>query len=177
MPSAIVRTATTDDASLLHSLAAATFGLACPPGTTALAIEEFVATQLSADHFTQFLADENREVLLVEVDGAAAGYSMLVMAEPTDPDVAQVVTVRPSAELSKFYLLEGSHGTGAAATLMAATVDRARGRGALSVWLGVNKLNARANRFYEKSGFAAVGSKRFALGGTWEDDFVRALVL
>ncbi|MCU1425898.1 MAG: hypothetical protein JWM51_2189, partial [Microbacteriaceae bacterium] len=28
-----------------------------------------------------------------------------------------------------------------------------------------------------KSGFVTVGSKRFALGGKWEDDFVRALEL
>jgi GNAT superfamily N-acetyltransferase len=174
MPSIRVRSATADDASLLHALAAATFALACPPGTTAESIDEFVATQLSEQRFAEYVADSQRAILLVEADGAAVGYTMLVIAEPSDPDVAQSVAVRPSVELSKFYLLESAHGTGAAAALMSATVERARERGAASVWLGVNKLNARANRFYEKSGFVAVGSKRFALGGRWEDDFVRA---
>lgn len=177
MPSLKVRTATADDAALLHDLASATFGLACPPGTTAESIDEFVATTLSVSRFAGYLADPDRELLLVEADGVAVGYTMLVVAEPTDPDVLSSIVVRPSAELSKFYLLAQAHGTGAAAALMAATVGRARERGAASVWLGVNKLNARANRFYDKSGFVAVGSKRFALGGKWEDDFVRALEL
>ena len=55
-----------------------------------------------------------------------------------------------------------------------------RGRpatGARSVWLGVNNENARANRFYEKHGFAIVGDKHFRLGDRMEDDYVRELVL
>jgi ribosomal protein S18 acetylase RimI-like enzyme len=44
------------------------------------------------------------------------------------------------------------------------------------VWLGVNQLNARANRFYEKNGFAIVGEKKFLVGGKAEDDFVRERV-
>jgi ribosomal protein S18 acetylase RimI-like enzyme len=60
---------------------------------------------------------------------------------------------------------------------MANTVDTARLAGAATVWLGVNEHNPRANRFYEKSGFAIVGNKRFLLGGRWEDDFVRELKL
>jgi ribosomal protein S18 acetylase RimI-like enzyme len=41
----------------------------------------------------------------------------------------------------------------------------------------VNQQNDRANRFYEKSGFAKVGTKRFKLGANWEEDFVRERVL
>jgi RimJ/RimL family protein N-acetyltransferase len=54
-------------------------------------------------------------------------------------------------------------------------VDAARAAGRAGIWLGVNQLNARANRFYERSGFALVGTKRFLVGGSWEDDFVREL--
>ena len=53
----------------------------------------------------------------------------------------------------------------------------ARARGAAGVWLGVNEENARANRFYQKQGFALVGRKRFLVGDRWEDDFVREHVL
>jgi RimJ/RimL family protein N-acetyltransferase len=41
----------------------------------------------------------------------------------------------------------------------------------------VNEENARANRFYEKNGFAKVGTKRFLVGERYEDDFVRERVL
>jgi ribosomal protein S18 acetylase RimI-like enzyme len=40
------------------------------------------------------------------------------------------------------------------------------------IWLGVNNENARAQRFYAKSGFEKVGSKRFLMGDAYEDDFV-----
>ena len=166
-----------DDAALLHRIAAATFALACPPGTTPEAVADFVASNLSETHFAGYLADESRDLLLVEVDGEAVGYTMLIAAEPTDSDVAAVVTARPTVELSKFYMLATAHGGGAAAVLMEASVEAARARAAASVWLGVNQQNARANRFYEKHGFVNVGTKRFLVGGKWEDDFVRELPL
>jgi GNAT superfamily N-acetyltransferase len=175
VPSPIARIATADDAALLHRLAAATFALACPPGTTLEAIDDFVATHLSEQRFSQYLADPDRDLLVVEADGAPVGYSMLIGGDPTDADVLAVVHARPVTELSKFYLLQAAHGSGASAVLMTASIERARERGAAAVWLGVNQHNGRANRFYEKSGFTTVGTKRFLVGGKWEDDFVRAM--
>ena len=55
---------------------------------------------------------------------------------------------------------------------MTASIQTARGRGAAGLWLGVNQENAKANRFYEKHGFARVGTKRFLVGDRYEDDFV-----
>jgi ribosomal protein S18 acetylase RimI-like enzyme len=69
------------------------------------------------------------------------------------------------------------HGGGVAAALVAATLVEAQARGAASVWLGVNQENARANRFYDKNGFALVGTKRFEVGDRYEDDFVRERIL
>lgn len=102
---------------------------------------------------------------------------MLVAGEPADADVAAAVTIRPTIELSKCYVDPGFHGAGVGAGLVAASAEAARARGAASVWLGVNQENARANRFYEKQGFALVGTKRFLVGDRYEDDFVRERVL
>jgi ribosomal protein S18 acetylase RimI-like enzyme len=161
------------DAATLHALAVATFGLACPPETPRAAIDDFLATTLSETSFSGYLADPDRVLFLAVVDGAAAGYTMLVLGEPTDPDVAGAITLHPSVELSKVYVLADHHGSGIAGALVNASVAAARERGASGIWLGVNQQNARANRFYEKQGFALVGTKRFRLGGRWEDDFVR----
>jgi ribosomal protein S18 acetylase RimI-like enzyme len=166
-----------DDAALLHDLAAETFALACPPGTSQASIDDFVNSTLSETSFAGYLADTSRDLLIVEVDGTPVGYTMLVDGEPTDPDVVAALSRRPTIELSKLYVLATSHGAGVGSALMAATVNAARQRGAAAVWLGVNELNKRANRFYEKHGFAIVGNKRFLLGGRYEDDFVRELVL
>jgi GNAT superfamily N-acetyltransferase len=177
MTTTTVRFADADDAALLHRLAAATFALACPPGTTDEAVADFVAANLSEARFAEYLADERRMLLIAEVEGADVGYTMLVAAEPDDADVARVVTARPTVELSKFYMLAEAHGTGAAAVLMRESVAAARARDASSVWLGVNIHNDRANRFYEKNGFVRVGTKQFLVGGKWEDDYVRELSL
>ncbi len=173
----LIRDATRDDAALLHLLAAETFPLACPPGTLPSSIASFIATNLSVESFKRHLSDPERLLFVGELDGVASGYTMVVFGEPADADAAASITSRPTAELSKCYALPAAHGSGLAAALVVASAHAARARGARSLWLGVNQHNARANRFYEKQGFALVGTKRFLVGERYEDDFVRALEL
>jgi GNAT superfamily N-acetyltransferase len=168
-----VRVAGAGDAAVLHEVAAATFALSCPPGTTQQAIDDFIATTLSESRFDEYLADGSRVLLLAEVDGVAVGYTMVIVGEPTDADVLVSITTRPTAELSKLYVLAGHHGACIAPKLVEASVGVAIEHGARAMWLGVNQQNARANRFYEKNGFVLVGTKRFLVGGKYEDDFVR----
>jgi ribosomal protein S18 acetylase RimI-like enzyme len=172
-----IRRAAADDAAELARVAAITFPLACPPSTTEAAKAHFIATKLSRDAFAGYLASPRHILLLAEVDGASAGYTMLVTGDPDDPDVAAAVTARPTVELSKVYVMPEQHGSGVAAALMDASVAAARATGAATMWLGVNTENARANRFYDKSGFRVVGAKKFRLGDVDEDDFVRELAL
>lgn len=61
------------------------------------------------------------------------------------------------------YVLAELHGTGAAAALMN-TSYRAAEQGASCVWLGANRNNERAQRFYRKCGFVPVGDRSFRLG-------------
>jgi ribosomal protein S18 acetylase RimI-like enzyme len=172
-----VRRAVASDSEVLARVAAVTFPLACPPHTTDEAKVAFIATHLSRASFDTYLADQARDILIAEIDGEAVGYTMLVFTEPSDPDVTAALTTRPSIELSKFYVMPGHHGQGVATELMTESLNAARRRGASAVWLGVNEENGRANRFYEKNGFARVGTKHFLVGDNYEDDFVRELVL
>ncbi len=173
----MIRKATPADAAALSRVASAAFPLACPPHTTPEAITEFIATHFNETHFDSYLADPSRELFIAELDGVAVGYTMLVFTEPTDPEVLAAVSHHPTVELSKCYVLESAHGTGTAGELVQASLDVARERGAAGMWLGVNQENVRANRFYEKQGFAKVGIKHFLVGGRLEDDFVRELAL
>ncbi|WP_445442714.1 GNAT family N-acetyltransferase [Clavibacter sp. km1a] len=173
------RVATPADADEVASLAARTFALACPPSTTAEAIAEHVRTVLSPARFAAHLADPARRVVLAEVDGRAVGYTMTVAAPPADPDVAGALRLRPEIELSKVYVEAGQHGVGVARPLMAETLRIARdlagasGRDAeAGIWLGVNEHNARAIRFYERSGFRIVGTRSFRLADSVETDHV-----
>ena len=173
MSGLVVRIAGAADAGALAEVAAATFALACPRGTTQEDIDDFISSNLSRGNFDAYLADAARVLLLAELDGTPVGYTMLVFGEPADPDVAAAITLRPTAELSKCYVLPAQHGGGTATALIERSVAEASSHGAAGVWLGVNQHNARANRFYEKSGFGVVGTKRFRVGAELHDDFVR----
>ena len=168
----IIRKATEDDAGRLAELAGVTFPLACPPGSSAADIAAHLANTLSEKHFRAYTADPDITILVVEAGGELRGYSMLVARPAQDPEVASALSLLPSAELSKCYLHPDHHGLGAAAELMHATMASAAAAGAQGIWLGVNSLNAKAIRFYEKSGFSKVGTKTFKLGNTVEHDFV-----
>jgi GNAT superfamily N-acetyltransferase len=169
-----VRRGQPGDEAALHKLAAETFGLACPPGTTQGDVDDFVSRHLSEERFAGYLADPSRTVLVAESDaGDPLGYSMLVRGPIADPDVRALVDGAATVELSKFYVLLDSHGRGVAGSLMAATLDAAAQTGAATVWLGVNQRNVRAAKFYAKNGFEIIGTKRFLVGEQWHDDHVR----
>ena len=168
----VIRRATADDAGRLAGLAAVTFPLACPPSSTAADIAAHLAATLSEDNVHAYLADPDITILVIDAEGELRGYSLLAARPAGDPDVAAALTLLPSTELSKCYVHPDHHGLGAAAELMHASIAEAAAAGARGLWLGVNELNARAIRFYEKSGFRKVGTKSFKLGSTVEHDFV-----
>lgn len=168
-----IRAAVPDDAAELARVAAVTFPLACPPDATAASVRAFIDLNLSEDRFTEYLSDADHELLIAEDSAGVAGYAMVVHGEPTDPDVLAAVQSRPTAELSKLYVMPDRHGNGLARTLLEAAIQLGADRGARSVWLGVNQFNERANRFYEKNGMRQVGTKRFQVGDRLESDFVR----
>jgi ribosomal protein S18 acetylase RimI-like enzyme len=168
-----VRRASEQDARVLHDIAAETFPLACPPGTRPADIAAHIATTLSEGAMGGYLLDPQRDLFLARLGTVAVGYSMLVVGEPADPDVAAAVSARPTAELSKCYVLPSAHRTGIGHALIEASVAAAEARGAASVWLGVNAQNSRADAFYVREGFERVGARRYRVGSEWHDDIVR----
>ena len=174
---ASVRLAGRGDAVMLHLLAAATFPLACAPGTPAADIAAHIAENLSVEKFRARLESDRRTLFIVEISGTPAGYAMLSHSTALSPEVEALLTQTPTFELSKFYLLAGRHGSGLADRLMVAVLDAARDRGAASVWLGADPGNSRANSFYDKYHFERRGLKKFRVGSRLEDDVIRELVL
>lgn len=172
-----VTPASSADTADLASVAAATFPLACPPSVSAQDVAAFIATNFSAQRFSDHLADPDRIVFCANEDHRIIGYTMLIRGVGSDPDIADAVQQRPAVELSKMYVLPSHHRSGAAAALMQAGIDWAASGGAAAVWLGVNKNNVRAQRFYRKHGFEVTGSRTFRLGDHDEDDYVMVRTL
>lgn len=170
--SVAITPATADDAGELAVVAAATFPLACPPGSTPEDMAAFIAEVLSADRFREYLADPGRVVLKAVLGGEIVGYALLNAMEPADPAVAEVITLRPVIELSKMYVLPGQHGSGVSAALMLRALEHSRADSSKAVWLGVNQQNARAQRFYGKHGFTVADTKTFTVGNQLHHDYV-----
>jgi ribosomal protein S18 acetylase RimI-like enzyme len=160
------------DLAEIADVAARTFPLACPPSVTPQNIIAFIDENLSQARFRDYLADPNRAVLAARDEGRIVGYVMLIRGVPDDDDVQQAVTLRPAVEVSKLYVLPDSHGAGISAALMTAALQHAGDLEAKCVWLGVNQLNQRAQRFYTKHGFTINGTKTFRLGAGIENDYV-----
>ncbi|WP_406816212.1 GNAT family N-acetyltransferase [Mycobacterium sp. M23085] len=160
------------DAVELAAVAAQTFPLACPPTATAENIASFIDTNLSANRFAEYLNDADRAIVTARRDGRIVGYAMLVRGVSDHPGVEQAVRSRPAAELSKMYVQRDHHSRGAAAALMEHVLAVAADWGVRCVWLGVNRANQRAQRFYLKSGFVVNGTRTFRLGAGIESDYV-----
>ncbi|WP_371744655.1 GNAT family N-acetyltransferase [Georgenia sp. TF02-10] len=148
-------------------------------------VAAFVADHLTTEHMAAYLADDARYLLHVaDAEGELVGYTLTVLPRAADEppaaaDVAAAVTARPAAELSKCYLLPPYQGTGLAAALVetaaaAAAATTVAGEPVAVLWLGTNRANRRAQRSYARQGFTVVGTRRFRVGGSLEEDVVMA---
>ncbi|WP_248490745.1 GNAT family N-acetyltransferase [Tsukamurella sp. PLM1] len=170
MKSSSVRRAHPEEAGPVAALAARTFPLACPPTLAGEHVADFIATHLSEAEFDRHLADPAHRVFLVDGADGPVGYA-LVLHGPHD-EGPQALRGAPSAYLSKLYVDPDHHGGAVARALLDAVRADAAG---LPVWLGVNADNARAKRFYAKSGFVVAGVREFTVGGTTFVDDVLVL--
>ncbi|BAX92014.1 GNAT family N-acetyltransferase [Mycobacterium shigaense] len=170
-----VRLASPDsvDTDELAAVAARTFPLACPPSIARENVASFIDTNLSAARFAEYLTDPDRVILTAQHDDRIVGYTMVVNGVGDDPDVARAVDVRPTAELSKMYVVPDFHGGGLSAMLMKHAVGAVADWHVRSMWLGVNQENVRAQRFYTKHGFRISGTRTFRVGADLrEHDYV-----
>jgi GNAT superfamily N-acetyltransferase len=143
--------------------------------------------------YESFAADNTPEDMQSHLDSTFSPRQQL--AEIRDPDIDTLIAVSPegrwagfaqlragkrsngvpeqdSIELWRFYVDRAWHGQGVAAGLMDTAKQRARRRGATTLWLGVWERNARAQAFYRKHGFARVGGQVFVVGSDPQTDDV-----
>lgn len=81
------------------------------------------------------------------------------------------------AELQRLYVEGTRRNAGYGSALMWDCLELGRERGYRTIWLGVWEENRGAQRFYERWGFAAVGTHEFVLGRDRQRDLLMALAL
>ena len=170
-----VRLAQLEDTVAVSELAARTFPDACPANLPQDAIEEHIATQLSADVFDALISDPGRHRLFVaEVWGGLVGYVLTHVGSEALP----VDLVRPgrveagSAYLSKCYVDEAWRGSGIADVLLERAVADAGQAGHRAIVLGTNRGNKAARAFYKRHGFRKRSTRTFDVGGVTNYDVV-----
>jgi ribosomal protein S18 acetylase RimI-like enzyme len=168
-----VRPAGAGDAPALALVAAATFLNSYHAIVARDDMFAHLAANCSAARFDAWLGDPSSHIVLAETTEGATplGYAVL-----TVPDLP-VATGEGDIELRRIYALAAVQGSGVGYALMAEALAAARARGARRMLLGVNAGNARAQRFYEKAGFAVAGTRRFQVGQTLHDDYIYARAL
>lgn len=168
-----LRRAVEADAAALSLVASASFLEAFAGVLDGGDIVAHCATNSSPAKFLAWIGDAACDVFLAEAqDGAAPlGYAVLTIPDlPVTPEDGDI-------ELKRIYALLPTHGTGLGAALMATAVARAQEHGHRRMLLGVYGGNRRAQRFYEKQGFAVIGTRKFQVGSTLHDDLVFARAL
>jgi diamine N-acetyltransferase len=108
----------------------------------------------------------------IALDGERiAGFAKLgpcALPAPASPE---------ACELKQLYVLQPWQGAGIAATLMDWAIATARTKGAAEMVLSVFNENVRAQRFYARYGFAAIGAAPFRVGDQLDDDRIWRLIL
>lgn len=132
-----------------------------------------VTGKSSAAVFTSWIADPDSTVFYAGADGTDAPLGYAVLTAPDFPIAVDATDI----ELRRIYTLAATHGTGLGAAMMQAVLDQARARAYRRVLLGVHPENARARRFYERTGFRVVGERVFTIGTARLVDPIYALDL
>ena len=154
-PDVKIRRANREDAGLLAELGARTFFETFAADNTPQDMSAYLAASFSLAQTTAQLADPASTFLLAEVDGLATGYAQL-----------------HAVELVRLYVSLEWLGRGIGEALMRACVDEARQAGHDAIWLGVWERNGRAQAFYRKWNFRAVGQHVFQLGSDPQRDIL-----
>jgi diamine N-acetyltransferase len=167
IPCLTIRRGTLDDAGLLSELGAQTFSETFAADNTPEDLAAYIATSFNLAQQTVELEDPASIFLIAEVDGRAAGYAMLHEGKPE-----KGVEDANAIELVRLYVSREWLGRGIGEQLMRACVDEARQTGHKTLWLGVWERNGRAQAFYRKWNFRAVGEHMFQLGSDMQRDIL-----
>ncbi|MFG6416321.1 GNAT family N-acetyltransferase [Roseateles sp. DC23W] len=167
--SAVIRPASPQDSALLAQFAAQAFTDTYRGLDDEQEIADYVAEHFPPEVLAAVIADPACTTLLAWLGDELAGYAVL-RAKPAPACVSGPAPL----QLWRLYLGQRFIGRGLGAQLMATVQAQAQQRGAQTLWLGVYDRNVRAVAFYERFGFAQVGTSEFLFGGRVYSDPIYA---
>lgn len=130
--------------------------------------------QHSVESYRHYLHDARTRIWIAEMapGGAPVGYLVL-----TKPDLPVADLDPRDLEVKRVYLLHRFQGTGLGGRLMREAARYAASAGTPRLLLGVYSKNDAAIGFYERLGYAKIGTRPFNVGANTYHDFILALPL
>ena len=167
-----IKPAADSDAETLAELGRQTFIETFAKDNSEADMQLFLAETFSQDKQLEEIKDSARVIEIAWFGDQAAGYLHL-KKNSVHPTVSGVNPI----EISRLYVDSRWHGKGVGASLMDRCISVARAGGFKTLWLGVWENNFRAQAFYKKYGFTAVGQHIFRLGKDEQVDLIMVLAL
>lgn len=167
-----IRLAEESDAEALYALAKRTFIETYEKDNSPENMAVYLAETFAPEKQLQEIRDPNRIIALGWSGDQPIGFFHLLKCPP-HPSVKGPKPI----ELLRLYLDLGWQGRGAGAALLQEAMKTASGQGYQTMWLTVWERNFKAQKFYEKYGFATVGTSEFAVSTDIQTDLVMARVL
>ena len=155
------------DAELLTELGARTFFDTFAADNTEENMSAYLQEAFSLAQLTSELSDPNSLFVIADLDDVAVGYSMLHSGK-----APEAVTGDNPIEIVRLYVAQDQIGSGVGAALMQECLRESAQRDFETIWLGVWEHNHRAQAFYRKWGFNAVGTHVFQLGDDAQKDLL-----
>ncbi|WP_191251884.1 GNAT family N-acetyltransferase [Kordiimonas sediminis] len=162
-----LRRATVQDAAPLAAFALRSFSDTYAVHNDAALMAAYTDKAFSVETLQQELDDPANIFILACIGDQIAGYTKLRVGK--NPDCLKA---NRSIEVERLYADKKWHGRGVGKILMDANIEYAAEHDYGSLWLGVWRQNHRAVRFYEKSGFSAVGTHIFMMADDPQEDWV-----
>ena len=169
----IYRTPTEADASALSELGISSFTDTFGHLYSAENLNLFLAQTHSVAVVTQELLSPKRRYRVAEESGRMIGYCKLGFDHSLPLDLPG----RAVLELKQLYLRSIHFGTGVADILIEWAIDTARSLDMDDVVLSVYSDNPRAQKFYQRYGFAFAANCFFMVGAHRDDEFLYRLKL
>ena len=166
-----IRVSPSTDAAALSAVARATFLETFADIIPFADIARRAADEDSEAGMEAMLREGPAWIAAVEETDVPVGYALV-----SPPDLPSIDTDEGDLELKRIYLMHRFHGQGVGRRLLEAAIAHARERTAGRLLLGVYHANPTL-AWYERQGFAQIGTRRFRVGGRFFDDRIMALAL
>jgi diamine N-acetyltransferase len=166
------RDAREDDAAELADIGRDTFVEAFGSAYSSSDLKQFLDETYSVEKMAADLRDPD-----VEVRMAFSGKRVVAYCKIGPVKLPIDTGPEPALELHRVYVRQAGQGVGVGRILLTWAIERARRRGAKNLFLGVWQANHRAISVYESRSFEKVGTYKFKVGDTLDDEFIMRLRL